>query len=106
MNWFSENILLIITLSLSTMLSRFLPFIFYNALKGITKKSFFKYMPTFLLCSLVAYCYRDFTISLEYATRIIAGIFVIFVHIKMKNLTTSVLSGTIFYQTILLLENK
>lgn len=102
----TEQIITIAMVILGTMLTRFLPFILFPDNRPTPKivQKIGKLLPSAILGMLVIYCYRqvDIVNNPTGIFDIIAGIAVVMIHLKWRNMLLSIGLGTVFY--ILLLQ--
>lgn len=96
------NAILIITMALVTMLTRFLPFIIFKN----STPPFIKYMgqvlPTAIIGMLVVYCLKDVEL-LKYPFAIkesFAVLIVVILQVTSRNSIVSILCGTIVYMVM------
>ena len=100
-----EEVLLISTVSIVTILLRFLPFIIFNNKKETPKiiVQLGNILPFAIMGMLVIYCYKDISFF-KYPfglSEIIAGIIVVILHIWKKNTLLSIIGGTIIYMVLI-----
>ncbi len=94
-----HSIILIITMALVTMLTRFLPFIIFKDNIPNYIKYLGRVLPTAIIGMLVVYCLKDLNITNhKYALReIMAVLLVVFLQTKTRNSIVSIIGGTIIY---------
>lgn len=104
---FIEELFTIVAVISGTMLTRFLPFLFFPAGKQIP--GYLQYLghqlPAAILGMLVIYCLKDlnFTSSNHALPEISSTIIIILIHLKFRHMLFSIATGTIFY---ILVQNK
>lgn len=97
----NEQICTIAIAVLTTMASRFLPFVIFNSKKPTP--AFVSYLgdnlPPAILGILVVYCYKTQILHPSYESFLaaIAGLLTVGVHIYKKNMLLSILVGTVSY---------
>ncbi len=98
------TILIIITISLVTMLTRFLPFLIFNKQEKLPEIISYlgKVLPTAIMAMLVVYCLKDVKITVfPYGLKeLIAVAVVAILHIYKRNTLLSITCGTICYMLL------
>lgn len=98
------TILIIITISLVTMLTRFLPFLIFNKQEKLPEIISYlgKVLPTAIMAMLVVYCLKDVKITVfPYGLKeLIAVVVVALLHIYKRNTLLSITCGTICYMLL------
>lgn len=93
-----ESALFLGILCFTSLVPRFLPFLFSNRLSFLSESRVVNQLvPTLVLFGLVLYCFRELEWSSEYAYKLVAAVFIIFVHLKFQRFALSILSGTGLY---------
>lgn len=93
-----DKMFFVVSLVLSTQLTRFLPLIFKDLLSKLLKFEFIKdHLGDLIIFFLIIYCYRDFGQTHEYLLRVVTGIIVFFIQWKKENSLLSIFLGTAFY---------
>lgn len=98
-----ESIVIIATLVLGTMLTRFLPFIIFTPRKKAPPYINYlgKVLPFAMIAFLVVYCLKDAVFSnYKGLPELIGIIFIIIVHKIWHNTLFSIAFGTIFYMIL------
>lgn len=101
---FTEQIITVIMIMIGTMLTRFLPFLFFPAGKPTPKYMQYlgKVLPAAVFGLLIIYCLKD--VSILSGTRglpeMLAIIFVIAVHCWKRQMLWSIAGGTICYMLL------
>lgn len=88
-------------LSLATITTRFLPFVFYSFLSKFLNNRINSYIITLLIGILVCNGYANFEQVNEYGLRLTSGLIVALSYYKTRNVLLSILSGSILYVLVL-----
>ncbi|MGX6978033.1 branched-chain amino acid transporter permease [Vagococcus elongatus] len=101
----AEQIITIGMVILGTMMTRFLPFILFPDNRPTPKivQKIGRLLPSAILAMLVVYCYRhvDVINNPTGIFDIIAGIAVVLIHLKWRNMLLSIALGTIVYMLLI-----
>ena len=97
-----HNVYLIMTMSICTMLTRFLPFIIFKKSTSNYLKYLGRVLPPAIIGMLVIYCLKDinFILPPHAIPEIIAVLLVVLLQLKTRNSLISILTGTIIYMLI------
>ena len=91
----------IITISLVTILIRFLPFIAFNKQEKLPDIISYlgKVLPTAIMAMLVVYCLKDINVTIfPYGIKeFIAAVVVVVLHVYKRNTLLSIICGTLCY---------
>ncbi|MEC1722828.1 branched-chain amino acid transporter permease [Schinkia azotoformans] len=97
----TQQIITIAMVVLGTMLTRFLPFIFFPSGKPTPKYVQYlgKVLPSAVIGLLVIYCFKDVSILSEShgIPELLGVAVVVFLHFWRKNMLISIAGGTVFY---------
>lgn len=100
-----HSALLILTMSLITILLRFLPFIVFSGKQKVPKIIIYlgNVLPSAAIGMLVIYCLKDmdFTVAPYGVKELVACLAVVIAHIIKRNTIISVLTGTILYMVLM-----
>lgn len=100
-----EQIITISIASITTMLTRFLPFVIFSNKKHTS--GFIQLLGTFLppaiLGMLVVYCFKDALMAFNANTVIslVAGLVTVLIHLWKRNMLLSIFGGTACYMLLL-----
>lgn len=101
----THSALLIITMSLVTILLRFLPFVIFSGKRKIPKIIIYlgNVLPSAAIGMLVIYCLKDmdFTVAPYGVKELVACLAVVTAHIIKRNTIFSVLVGTVLYMILI-----
>lgn len=101
----THSALLIITMSLVTILLRFLPFVIFSEKRKVPKIIVYlgNVLPSAAIGMLVIYCLKDmdFTVAPYGVKELVACLAVVIAHIIKRNTIISVLTGTILYMVLM-----
>lgn len=101
----THSALLIITMSLVTILLRFLPFVIFSGKRKIPKIIIYlgNVLPSAAIGMLVIYCLKDmdFTVAPYGVKELVACLAVVIAHIIKRNTIISVLVGTVLYMILI-----
>lgn len=101
----THSALLIITMSLVTILLRFLPFVIFSEKRKVPKIIVYlgNVLPSAAIGMLVIYCLKDmdFTVAPYGVKELVACLAVVVAHIIKRNTIFSVLVGTVLYMILI-----
>lgn len=101
----THSALLIITMSLVTILLRFLPFVIFSEKRKVPKIIVYlgNVLPSAAIGMLVIYCLKDmdFTVAPYGVKELVACLAVVIAHIIKRNTIFSVLVGTVLYMILI-----
>lgn len=93
-----QQILTIAIAAVTTMMTRFLPFLIFNGSKKLPRyfEKMGKFLPAAIMGVLVIYCYRNINFGQpsKAAIEIGAGVITVLVHLWKENMPLSIIVGT------------
>lgn len=93
-----QRIIVIAIAAVTTMMTRFLPFLVFNGSKKLSPylEKIGRFLPAAIMGVLVIYCYRNLNFSHPRTAifEIVAGLITVLVHLWKENMPLSIIVGT------------
>lgn len=100
-----HTLLIILTVSLVTALTRFLPFLIFSKQEKLPDIITYlgKVLPTAIMAMLVVYCLKDLNVTVfPYGLKELAAVLVVAVlHMYKRNILLSIVCGTLCYMLLI-----
>ncbi|HQB32771.1 MAG TPA: AzlD domain-containing protein [Erysipelotrichaceae bacterium] len=100
-----HTLLIILTVSLVTALTRFLPFLIFSKKEKLPDIITYlgKVLPTAIMAMLVVYCLKDLNVTVfPYGLKELAAVLVVAVlHMYKRNILLSIVCGTLCYMLLI-----